>query len=213
VFLGLRHLRQGSEYGHSRAPRGAASSNAANFTGDGCLTWAGGFVGNGYAAQGNTLVSAETVDAMARSFGSGDGRPLAEPLLGALIAAQAASGDRRGQQAAALKVVGRGRAYGGCDIAVDLRVDDSPEPLTELARLYDLHQLYFGSTAGKQWLTVDPELRVQLAAALAKLGYSTGEFKNDLDAWAGTENFEERIRGTDRLDPVIIEQMQRQAGP
>jgi len=88
-----------------------------------------------------------------------------------------------------------------------------PEPLTELARLYDLHQLYFGSTAGKQWLTVDPELRVQLAAALAKLGYSTGEFKNDLDAWAGTENFEERIRGTDRLDPVIIEQMQRQAGP
>ena len=186
--------------------------NAANFTGDGCLTWAGGFVGNDYAAQGNTLVSAETVDAMARSFDASDGRPLAERLLGALIAAQAAGGDRRGQQAAALKVVGRGRGYGGCDIAVDLRVDDSPEPLTELARLYDLHQLYFGSTPEEQWLTVDPELRVQLAAALAKLGYSTGEFKNDLDAWAGTENFEERIRGTDRLDPVIIEQIQRQAG-
>jgi uncharacterized Ntn-hydrolase superfamily protein len=186
--------------------------NAANFTGDGCLTWAGGFVGNDYAAQGNTLVSAETVDAMARSFESGDGRPLAERLLGALIAAQAAGGDRRGQQAAALKVVGRGRGYGGCDVAVDLRVDDSPEPLTELARLYDLHRLHFGSTPEEQWLTVDPELRVQLAAALAKLGYSTGEFKNDLDAWAGTENFEERIRGTDRLDPVIIEQIQRQAG-
>ena len=76
-------------------------------------------------------------------------------------------------------MVGRGRGYGGCDIAVDLRVDDSPEPLTELARLYDLHQLYFGSTPEEQWLTVDPELRVQLAAALAKLGYSTGEFKND----------------------------------
>jgi uncharacterized Ntn-hydrolase superfamily protein len=101
---------------------------------------------------------------------------------------------------------------GGCDVAVDLRVDDSPEPLTELARLYDLHQLYFGSTPEKQWLTVDPELRVQLTTALAKLGYSTGEFKNDLDAWAGTENFEERIRDTDRLDPVIIEQIQRQAG-
>lgn len=186
--------------------------NAANFTGDGCLTWAGGFVGNDYAAQGNTLVSAETVDAMARSFHATDGRPLAERLLGALIAAQAAGGDRRGQQAAALKVVGRGRGYGGCDIAVDLRDDDSPQPLTELARLYDLHQLYFGSTPEEEWLTVDPELRVQLAAALAKLGYSTGEFRNDLDAWAGTENFEERIRGTDRLDPVIIEQIQRQAG-
>ena len=201
-----------NDRGHRQLAIIDGMGNAANFTGDGCLTWAGGFVGNDYAAQGNTLVSAETVNAMARSFDASDGRPLAERLLEALIAAQAAGGDRRGQQAAALKVVGRGRGYGGCDIAVDLRVDDSPQPLTELARLYDLHQLYFGSTPEEQWLTVDPELRVQLAAALAKLGYSTGEFENDLDAWAGTENFEERIRGTDRLDPVIIEQIQRQAG-
>jgi uncharacterized Ntn-hydrolase superfamily protein len=186
--------------------------SAANFTGEECLWWAGGRIGNGYAAQGNTLVSADTVDAMAQSFESAAGRPLAERLLGALIAAQAAGGDRRGQQTAALKVVGRGGGYGGCDIAVDLRVDDSPEPLTELARLYDLHQLYFGSTAEEQWVSLDPELRSRLAAALARLGHASGDFEQDLNAWAGTENFEERISGAERLDPVVIEQIQRQAG-
>lgn len=185
--------------------------NAANFTGENCLAWAGGVVGKAYAAQGNTLVSAATVDAMSRSFEASDGRPLAERLLGALVAAQAAGGDRRGQQAAALKVVGHGRGYGGCDIAVDLRVDDSPEPLIGLGRLYDLHELYFGSTPGEQWMTVEPELRVQLAASLAKLGYASGDFERDLNAWAGTENFEERVGGADRLDPVIVEQIQRQA--
>ena len=184
---------------------------AANYTGEECLSWAGGRLGDGYAAQGNTLVSADTVAAMAESFEKNADRPLAERLLGALIAAQATGGDRRGQQAAALKVVRRGGGYGGCDIAVDLRVDDSPEPLTELARLHNLHQLYFGSTPYEQWVTVDPELRVELAAALAKLGYATGEFEHDVNAWAGTENFEERIRGVDRLDPVIVEQIRGQA--
>lgn len=187
------------------------TGGAANYTGEDCLSWAGGRVGDGYAAQGNTLVSADTVATMADSFEKNADRPLAERLLRALIAAQATGGDRRGQQAAALKVVRRGGGYGGCDIALDLRVDDSPEPLTELARLYDLHQLYFGSTPDEQWVTVDAELRVQLAAALAKLGYASGEFEHDLDAWAGTENFEERIRGVDRLDPVIVEQIQGQA--
>ncbi len=200
---------------HDRGHRQLAvidrNGTAANFTGEECLSWAGGIVGTGYAAQGNTLVSADTVDAIASSFEASTGRPLAERLLGALIAAQAAGGDRRGQQAAALKVVGRGRGYGGCDIAVDLRVDDSREPLTELARLYDLHQLYFGYTPDEQWVTVSPELRMQLAASLAKLGYATGELEKDLNAWAGTENFEERMCGPDRLDPVVIEQIQRQA--
>jgi uncharacterized Ntn-hydrolase superfamily protein len=148
---------------------------------------------------------------MVRAFEASDGRPLAERLLGALIAAQAAGGDRRGQQAAALKVGGRDRGYGGCDIAVDLRVDDSPEPLIELARLYDLHELYFGSTPEEQWVTVDPALRAQLTEAMAKLGYRSGEFEKDSEAWAGTENFEERIRGADRLDPVVVEQIRRHA--
>jgi uncharacterized Ntn-hydrolase superfamily protein len=185
--------------------------DAANFTGEACLSWAGGRVGDGYAAQGNTLVSANTLDALTESFEGSAGRPLAERLLGALIAAHAAGGDRRGQQAAALKVVRDGGGYGGCDIAVDLRVDDSPEPLTELARLYDLHRLYFGSTPEEQWVTLDAELRSQIAAALARLGYASGEFEQDLDAWAGTENFEERVFGAERLDPVVIEQIRTQA--
>ncbi len=187
------------------------SGRAATFTGSACLPWAGGRIGEGYAAQGNVLVSADTLDAITQSFESSAGRPLAHRLLAALQAAQAAGGDRRGQQAAALKTVARGAGYGGSDIAVDLRIDDSPEPIPELARLYELHQLYFGSTPEREWVVLDNQLHSELAAALATLGYATGDFEADLNSWAGTENFEERVRGTEQLDPVIIEQIRGQA--
>ena len=81
----------------------------------------------GYAAQGNILVSGETVDALALSFEGSGGLPLAERLLDCLDAAQFAGGDRRGQQSAALLVVERDGGYAGLsDLLVDLRVDDSP---------------------------------------------------------------------------------------
>src|SRR5207248_2983607 len=82
----------------------------------------------------------------------------AERLLEALERGQAAGGDRRGQQAAALVVASRGGGYGGCDIAVDLRVDDHPAPVAELRRLYQLHRLYFGATPAEQWVPVTAEL-------------------------------------------------------
>src|SRR5919204_1612726 len=80
---------------------------AASYTGPECLDWAGGRTGQGYAAQGNILVSGETVDAIAETFARSSGRPLAERLLDCLDAAQAAGGDRRGQQSSALLVVER----------------------------------------------------------------------------------------------------------
>jgi uncharacterized Ntn-hydrolase superfamily protein len=83
----------------------------ASFTGAECLDWAGGRTGPSYAAQGNILVSAETVEAIAASFESSTG-PLAERLLDCLDAAQAAGGDRRGQQSAALLVVEKDGGYG-----------------------------------------------------------------------------------------------------
>ena len=80
---------------------------AATFTGSGCHAWAGGRTGDAYAAQGNILVSGGTVDALAATFEATRGRPLAERLLDCLDAAEAAGGDSRGRQAAALLVVER----------------------------------------------------------------------------------------------------------
>jgi uncharacterized Ntn-hydrolase superfamily protein len=184
-----------------------ARGESATFTGSQCMDWAGGIAGPGYAAQGNILVSEETVAALANAFQSSAGRPLAERLLECLAAAQAAGGDRRGQQSAALLVVERDGGYAGMsDVLVDLRVDDGPQPVAELARLYRMHHLLFGKTPADEWLTVDDELRAELVERLAKLGYD-GELSTALDAWAGTENLEERVDGSDRIDPVVLSEL------
>ena len=126
-----------------------AQGRGATFTGSACHDWAGGRTGTGYAAQGNILVSGETVDALAGSFEASRG-PLAERLLEALAAAQAAGGDKRGQQSAALIVVERDGGYAGLsDSLVDLRVDDHEAPIEELRRLYELHEQLFGSTLAR----------------------------------------------------------------
>src|ERR671924_16976 len=112
-----------------------ARGGSATFTGGECHDWAGGRIGEGYAAQGNILVSEETVDALAETFEATAGKPLEERLLDCLDAAQAAGGDSRGQQSAALLVVEREGGYAGMsDVVVDLRVDDHERPIEELAR-------------------------------------------------------------------------------
>src|SRR5881398_398789 len=144
---------------------------SASFTGAECLEWAGGRTGPSYAAQGNILVSAETVDAIAETFESSKG-PLAERLLDCLDAAQAAGGDRRGQQSAALLVVEQDGGYAKLsDVVVELRVEDHELPLEELRRLYRLHQAIFGKTPEEDWLQVDDEVAAELRERLAKLGY------------------------------------------
>jgi uncharacterized Ntn-hydrolase superfamily protein len=180
---------------------------SATFTGSACLDWAGGAAGPGYAAQGNILVSGETVEALARTFEETAGRPLAERLLAALEAGQSAGGDRRGQQSAALLVARKGGGYDGWDVPIDLRVDDHPEPIAELARLYGVHDLYFGETPASEWLPVDPELASELQARLARLGHASGDLPRDLETWAGIENLEERVAGAERIDPVVLREL------
>lgn len=120
-----------------------SQGNAATYTGDDCHAWAGGIVGPYFAAQGNILVSEETVQAMANTFVQTEGS-LSERLLAALAAGQGAGGDSRGQQSAALYVVQDKGGYGGFnDRKVDLRVDDHPEPITELRRIFEVHQKLF----------------------------------------------------------------------
>jgi uncharacterized Ntn-hydrolase superfamily protein len=184
-----------------------AHGRAATYTGSDCLDWAGGTTGAGYAAQGNILVSAATVDALAATFEGTAGKPLSERLLACLAAAEEAGGDRRGRQSAALLVVRKDGGYGGTsDVAVDLRVDDHPGPIEELERIYRIHDLLFGQTPDEEWLDVGEELAEEMRGRLAALGYE-GDLTGALAAWAGAENLEERIRGADRIDPVVLEQL------
>jgi len=117
----------------------AADGKSATYSGPGCNAWAGGRSGPGYAMQGNILTGEEVVAAMERAFLASAGEPLAERLFAALAAGDAAGGDKRGRQSAALLVVRAGAGYGGfTDRAVDLRVDDHPDPFGELERLLGL---------------------------------------------------------------------------
>jgi len=182
----------------------------ASFTGSECMDWAGGRTGNCYAAQGNILVSSETVDAIAETFERARGT-LAERLLDCLDAAQAAGGDRRGQQSAALLVVERDGGYAGLSHeVVDLRVDEHERPLEELRRIYVMHQAIFGKTPAEEWLDVDAELAGELGDRLARLGYE-GDLGQALFTWAGNENLEERVDGVERVDPVVLQELRRQS--
>jgi uncharacterized Ntn-hydrolase superfamily protein len=184
-----------------------AQGRGASFTGSACHAWAGGRTGAGYAAQGNILVSGATIDALADTFEARGDAPLAERLLDCLEAAQAAGGDRRGQQSASLLVVERDGGYAGLsDSVVDLRVDDHTEPIAELRRLYGVHDLLFGKTPRHQWLTVDAELAAELEQRLARLGYD-GELADAFPAWAGVENLEERVDGIRQVDPVVLREL------
>jgi uncharacterized Ntn-hydrolase superfamily protein len=120
-----------------------ARGRAANYTGAECLPWAGGLIGENYSVQGNILAGERVVTAMARTLDKSTGK-LAARLLDALDAAQAAGGDRRGQQSAALLVVREKSDLNGVgDRYVDLRVDDHKKPLVELRRLYRIWERTF----------------------------------------------------------------------
>jgi uncharacterized Ntn-hydrolase superfamily protein len=182
-----------------------AQGRAETYTGSACHNWAGGRTGAGYAAQGNILVSAATVDALAETFEASTGT-LAERLLESLAAGQEAGGDSRGQQSAALLVVERDGGYAGLsDSVVDLRIDDHERPIEELQRLYGLHHALFGRTPRDRWRTVDEELRAELNERLGRLGYER------LEDWAGAENLEERVDGDDEIDPIVLDALRRKS--
>jgi len=186
-----------------------ADGRGATFTGKDCDDWAGGRVGDGYAAQGNILVSGDTVDAIARTFEANAGSPLAARLIECLAAGQAAGGDSRGQQSAALLVVAKDGGYGGLsDVLVDLRVDDHEHPISELQRLYGLHHAIFGKTPREEWLEVDETLGAEIGERLARLGFA-GDLGKAFLHWAGRENLEERVDGVGSVDPVVLEELRR----
>lgn len=179
-----------------------ARGEAAAFTGRECYPYAGHIVGDHYAVQGNILTGPEVLEAMAKAFESTKGE-LVDKLLSALEAGDRVGGDKRGKQSAAIIVLREKGGYLGLtDKYVDLRVDDHPEPVKELRRLFEIWDLTLlnrenpGDVVRKQ----DVARRVQ--EALKTLGFYRGEITGKWDEatekafndWANINNFENKLR-------------------
>jgi uncharacterized Ntn-hydrolase superfamily protein len=198
-----------------------AQGRSATFTGPNCFPWAGGVTGPNFAAQGNILVGEDTVRALAETFQQAQGS-LAHRLVEALAAGQRAGGDSRGQQSAALLVVREAGGYGGFnDRMIDLRVDEHPQPITELARLLDYYELLFLKPLPEDLLPIDATLATELQQLLTRssdyAGPVTGIFDDAtfqaLERYGGRENLEERLlhdSNDQRLDRKVIEYMRAQ---
>ncbi|MGZ3615657.1 MAG: DUF1028 domain-containing protein [Ktedonobacteraceae bacterium] len=189
----------------------------ATYTGEECFPWAGGYVGEHFTCQGNILVGEDTVLAMARTFEETSGL-LCDRLVAALAAGQAAGGDSRGQQSAALLVVKDKGGYEGFnDRFIDLRVDDHPQPINELQRILQLHKLYLFPTDSADILVIDHMLAVELQERLTKSGDYQGNItgtydENTRDAFrkfSGRENLEERWFEDARIDRIVLEFMRQ----
>ena len=157
---------------HRQAGIVDSDGNAATHTGAECYDWAGGVTGPGYAIQGNILVGPEVVEAMELVL-AGLRRPADRaPAARGARAGDEAGGDRRGRQSAALLVVREDAGYGaGDDVAVDLRVDDHPAPVAELARLLDLNDLYLTASTEDEKVAVTPELDAEIAGLVQAQGH------------------------------------------
>jgi uncharacterized Ntn-hydrolase superfamily protein len=187
-----------------------AHGHAANHTGADCLPWAGGITDGEVSLQGNILAGEQVLKEMLKAYRASKGEALQRRLLHAIEAGDAAGGDRRGRQSAAVRVWRDGAAYGGgLDVAVDLRVDDKPLPIPELARLIDLHHLYFERPDPNTLIPIDAKLESEITAALDRLGYHPDKgFENALTRWIGTENFEEReVPG--QIDPLVLDHLRK----
>jgi uncharacterized Ntn-hydrolase superfamily protein len=187
------------------------AGRAATFTGSKCMDWAGGATGQRFAAQGNILVGEEVVADMARTFSAVEG-DLCDRLLAALLAGDAAGGDRRGRQSAALLVVREGGGYEGRnDRYIDLRVDDHPEAPRELARIFEVWDTTM-LVRDDPLLPAGPELVADLQRRLAALGRYAGEPSGSFDdttrkalaEWAGEYNLEGRLRDDDQISNQLL---------
>lgn len=149
-----------------------AQGRAATYTGGGCIDWAGGRIADNVACQGNILTGADVVDALMDTFLAG-GAAFPELLLRALKAADSAGGDKRGRESAALLIVRENGGYGGNnDRWIDLRVDDHPAPVDELARLLELNHLYLDRPAIEDLLPVDETVAAEIQQRLERAGYT-----------------------------------------
>jgi uncharacterized Ntn-hydrolase superfamily protein len=179
-------------------------------------------VGDHFACQGNILVPG-TVEAMAAAYEQARRGPgeLADWLVKALAAGQAAGGDKRGRQAAGVLVVRENGGYGGNnDRYLDLRVDDHPQPIDKLQELVEMHHLYFGEVNPADLIPL-ADVAGELQVLLAKTGHYAGPASGDFDlatrkalrALVGEENLEERWNGEgEMIDRVVVDFLLKRFG-
>lgn len=180
-----------------------AKGRAVAHTGSECMDWAGHIVGDGYACQGNILAGEAVVSNMAEAYESSEG-DLIDKLFAVLRAGQAAGGDKRGMQSAAILVVREGGGYeGGNDRYVDVRVDDHPSPIEEMERIFHLYDMTLLSREDpSRLLTIKGELTIKIQNALVKLGLLEAAVEDSfspvaqeaLQEWINTNNFENKYR-------------------
>lgn len=193
-----------------------SDGEASAFTGHECYDWAGHKIGKHHSCQGNILVSGKTVSEMSRAFEESEG-PLAERMLKAIAAAQQAGGDSRGKQSAAVYVLQEGAGYGSYnDVKVDLRVDDHPEPIEELQRLYELHKLYAAPSQEK--LPIEEDVLKTVVEQLVKTGLLASashssydaEVKEALKTFVLRENFDDHWSEEACVDESVLEYLKKQ---
>ncbi|MGZ5297587.1 MAG: DUF1028 domain-containing protein [Actinomycetota bacterium] len=190
------------------------SGRAATFTGSRCMDWAGGVAGDGFAAQGNILAGEAVVGELARAFTETDG-DLCDRLLAALVAGDAAGGDKRGRQSAALLVVRDGGGYEGRnDRYIDLRVDDHADPIKELVRVFgvwDESMLVRNDPLLESTSDLVTDLQRRLAAVGSYGGEVTGVYDDAtraaLGEWAGEYNLEGRLRDDDLISNLLMREI------
>jgi len=175
---------------------------AVSYTGALCDEWAGGVSGDGYAIQGNILAGEEVVVAMQSAFIASDlAAPLADRLMAALRAGDAAGGDARGRQSAAVLVVREGAGFGGFDdIEVELRVEDHAQPINELERLLDIHRRLHVDIPEHERTPDTPELMDEMDGRAQALGLRS------FLMWVGVNNYE-AFGGEDWTGTRIIEEL------
>ena len=185
----------------SRQLGAVGPDGAATYTGGECMDWAGGIAAGdareAYAIQGNILTGPEVVAEMERAFLATAGQSLDRRLLAAMLAGDAAGGDARGRQSAALIVRAPGAGYDASGILADVRVDDHPNAPSELARVHDIATLVLGSPEDVRPL--EGALYEEVAEHLRLLGYGGSDAEVALADWAGVVNLENRLvpRGID----------------
>jgi uncharacterized Ntn-hydrolase superfamily protein len=191
-----------------------AHGGSATFTGGECFDWAGGTSSEGVAIQGNILAGSSVIEQMYKAYRDSVG-PFPQRLLEALTAGDAAGGDRRGRQSAAILIVKPQAGYGGLnDRWIDYRVDDHEDPLPQLAHLLKLHDLYFGESREQDRLPIAGSTGQDLQQIMSRLGYYRGEIdgwygdltRQALRSFIGNENFEDRTdieKGT--IDRPVFE--------
>ncbi|MFX0054951.1 MAG: DUF1028 domain-containing protein [Promethearchaeota archaeon] len=192
---------------------------AVSHTGKECMEWAGHVVGDGYACQGNILAGEAVVKNMAEAYEKTEG-DLIDRLFAALNAGQAAGGDRRGMQSAAILVVRKEGGYeGGNDRYVDVRVDDHPKPIEELERIFALYDMTLLNREDPSMLhRIEGSISLKIQQALVKQGFLTAveeEFSSDatnaLREWVNTNNFENKWREDGTIWQSVLEYLLKES--